>query len=191
MSSNTSLLITGGNTGVGLEIFQHFKPHSKSLSFSSGHDIRDPEIRKQIAEMSLQYDIFFNHAYCLDRSQALLLDEVYQLWRKNNKAGHIFTTGTYGTYAAGGIDPQYITLKSELDELHKEFIQQIKYEKLKFNMTLLRLGMLDTERSRKKPHWPGYGLQGKDIVKLIEFIYGLPKNLLVDDIVFESKAELV
>ena len=189
MKSTASLLITGGNTGVGLEIFQHFQPKSKSISFSTGFDIRLPEIRTQIAEMSLDYDIFFNHAYCLDHSQALLFEEVYQLWRKENKSGHIFTTGTYGTYAAGGIDPQYIALKSELDELHKKFVQQLKYEKLKFNITLLRLGMLDTERSRQKPHWPGHGVRGQDIVKLVEFIYTLPKHLLIDDVVCESKAE--
>ena len=190
MSHKPSLLITGGNVSVGLEIFRHYQPNSKSVSYSSGHDIRLPEVRTQIAQLSLQYDIFFNHAYSLDRSQALLLEEVYQLWREENKAGHIFTTGTYGTYSGAGIDTQYIQLKSELDELHKKFVQQVKYEKLNFNLTLLRLGMLDTERSRQKPHWPGHGVSGKDIVQLVEFIYGLPKNLLIDDVVYESKSVL-
>jgi hypothetical protein len=183
-----SALITGGNKGIGIDIYNFYQPQSKSLSRTNGFDIRLPEVRAQIAEMSLKYDIFFNHAYARDNSQTLLLKEVYQLWRSNNKPGYIFSTGTYGTYSSAGIDPEYIQLKSELDLIHKEMVQKLKFEKLNFRMTLLRLGLLDTEKSRQKPHWPGFALKGIDVAMFSQYLYEMPSSLLLADAVFEAKS---
>lgn len=183
-----SALITGGNMGIGKDIYDYYQPQSQSLSRSNGYDIRLPEVRTRIAEMSLTFDIFFNHAYARDNSQTQLLIEVYQLWRSEKKHGYIFSTGTYGTYSSAGIDPSYIQLKSELDSVHKEFIQQLKFEKLNFRMTLLRLGLLDTEKSRQKPHWPGFALKGNDVATFSQYLYNMPASLLLPDAVLEAKS---
>lgn len=181
-------MVTGGSAGIGKEVFEYFKPNSKGISRTNNYDIREPEVRSEIAKMSLEYDIFFNHAYSRDSSQTELFKEVYKLWREKNKRGYIFSTGTYGTYSSNGIDPEYVKLKSDLDLAHKEFAQQIKFEKLNFRITLLRLGLLDTERSRQKPQWPGYGLKGKDVADFILYLYRLPQDVFVPDVVLESKS---
>ena len=180
------VLVTAGSEGVGKEIVNHFAPHAQSLSRRNGFDIRDSEVRNRIAKMSLDYDIFVNHAYAGDESQTDLLKDVFTLWRENRKTGYIFSTGTYGTYCSKGVDPQYVALKNNLDQVHFEFSRKIEMESLPFRLTLLRPGMLDTERSRQKPHWGGNGVRGKDYAKLIEYLYHMPSDVQVSNLVIES-----
>jgi hypothetical protein len=183
-----SLLITGGSEGIGKDVVEFFLPHSASLSRRNNFDIRESSVRAKIAEMSLNFDIFFNHAYSRDSSQTLLLEEVYRLWKEKEKPGYIFSTGTYGTYSPQGVAADYVLLKKELDEKNKSLIQELKHLKLPFRMTLLRFGMLDTERGRAKPHWPGYGVTGSEVAEIISSLYHSPSHLLVPDVVIEARA---
>jgi hypothetical protein len=183
-----SLLITGGSEGIGKDVLQYFLPQSVSLSRRNDFDIRDASVRSKIAKMTLNFDIFFNHAYSRDNSQTLLLEEVYRLWKEKEKPGYIFSTGTYGTYSSQGVDAGYVQLKIELDEKNKSLIQELKHLKLPFRMTLLRLGMLDTERGHTKPHWPGYGVTGLEVAEIVSSLYHSPLHLLVPDVVVEARA---
>lgn len=188
MFINMSLrvLVTAGSEGIGKEIVDYFAPHGQSLSRRNGFDIREAEAREHIARLSLDCDIFVNHAFAGDESQTELLRIVFTLWRETRKSGYIFSTGTYGTYCSTGIDPKYIELKNKLDQVHFDFSRQIENGDLPFRLTLLRPGMLDTERSRKKPHWHGNGVRGKDYAQLIEYLYRMPGDVQISNLVIES-----
>lgn len=180
------VLVTAGTDGVGKVISDYFSPESLGLGRRSNHDIRDSKIRSEISELSLEYDIFVNHAYSRDLSQVEMLTTVFNLWKKKEKKGYIFSTGTYGTYRDVGLNPYYLEHKEALDKTHTSLCQEVECGQVPFRMTLLRPGMLDTERSRQKPHWRGNGVRGLDIARIIECFYSLPSDLLINDIVIES-----
>lgn len=182
------VLVTAGTAGIGKVLVDHFAPLSMGFGRRNGYDIRQESIRKDIAKLSLDFDVFINHAYTRDESQNLLLREVADLWIEQEKTGYIFNTGTFGTFRPDGIDADYIDIKSKLDEIHHQYVQRINQGELTFRMTLLRPGMLDTERSRSKPHWRGNGIRGTDIAQLIQAFYNLPSDLNIADVVMESAA---
>ncbi len=181
-------LITGGSAGIGRELTEFFAPHSCGVSRATGHDIRIASDRQKIVSLSLQHDVFVNHAFARDQSQEQLLHEVFAAWVVAKKSGHIFNTGTYGTYSPAGIDPEYIKLKKGLDDAHIFYCQKIKHERLNFRMTLLRPGLLDTDKSRAKPKWPGHGVRGVQIAELLLHIYNLPQEVAIEEVVIESRA---
>ena len=180
------VLVTAGSAGIGKDIVKYFSPNSLSLSRRNNFDIRIEKTRSDIAELSLEYDIFVNHAFAGDDSQTELLKSIFTLWRETKKAGYIFSTGTYGTYCSNGIDPIYIELKAKLDQAHFDLSRKVEIEDLPFRLTLLRPGMLDTEKSRRKPHWHGNGVRGEDYARIIEFLYDMPRDVQVSNLVIES-----
>lgn len=180
------ILVTGGTEGLGKMVVEHFAPHSFGISRRNGFDIRDTEARKKILELSLSYDIVLNHAFAKDRSQTLLLQELAECWIQNEKRGLIISTGTYGTHKSDGIDPDYIALKSELDKVSHHYSHRIEAGELPFRMTLIRPGMLDTQKSRNKPHWRGNGVTAQAFINVINFLSQLPDDMQIPDLVIES-----
>lgn len=180
------VLVTAGSEGIGKDIVNYFSPHALSISRRNNFDIRVENVRSSIAKLSLEFDIFVNHAFAGDNSQAELLKNVFYLWYAVKKTGYIFTTGTYGTYCSKGIDPKYLELKNNLDQTHYDLSRKVEMENLPFRLTLLRPGMLDTERSRRKPHWHGNGVRGEDYARLIEYLYRMPRDVQVSNLVIES-----
>ena len=104
---------------------------------------------------SLEYDVFFNHAYSRDESQNLLLQVVADRWLQENKKGYIISTGTYGTYFSYDLNSEYLSIKKKLDQISQSYSQKIEAGGIPFRMTLLRPGTLDTSRSRQKARWDG------------------------------------
>jgi NAD(P)-dependent dehydrogenase (short-subunit alcohol dehydrogenase family) len=82
--------ITGHTKGIGLEIADYFKSKGAEIigfSKSTGHDISDPVIRKQIVEASNDCEVFVNNAYVSDvaNSQLELLKLMRTSWEGKNK----------------------------------------------------------------------------------------------------------
>lgn len=82
------LAVTGHTSGLGLSIYNHFKNQYQVFGFSksNGFNISDPSARKKILDTSKNFDIFVNNAYNnFDNSQLLLLEEIFELWKGENK----------------------------------------------------------------------------------------------------------
>ena len=82
------LAITGHTSGLGLAIYNHFKNDYQVFGFSksNGFNIKDPNSRKKILDISQDFDIFVNNAYNnFDNSQLLLLEEIFELWKGKNR----------------------------------------------------------------------------------------------------------
>ena len=180
------ILVTAGTDGIGKQIVDYFAPLSMGISRRNGYDIKNPEDRLRIAQLSLEYDVFFNHAYSRDESQNLLLQVVADRWLQENKKGYIISTGTYGTYFSYDLNSEYLSIKKKLDQISQSYSQKIEAGGIPFRMTLLRPGTLDTSRSRQKAHWRGNGIRGETICELIKFLYALPKDVQISNLVMES-----
>lgn len=185
--SRPSILVTGGLDGIGKEVCGFFKPRSKGVSRRNGFDIGDPKAREQILELSLEYDIFLNHAHNGHfAGQTQLLYDVFAAWEKANKTGYIFSTGSFATYMPQGTFKRYSVLKCALDIANQQCCKKIEDGLCPFRMTLLKPGMLDTAASRAKSYWGGNGIRGRDIAELILSLYQSSQDLLINEVVLSA-----
>jgi NAD(P)-dependent dehydrogenase (short-subunit alcohol dehydrogenase family) len=104
------MLVTGGNRGLGLTLVNHF--NAVSISRQQGYDITKQA--KEIAEQSLEFDIFINNAFdgpphepWANFAQTNLLYEVYQTWKANNKQGYIFNIGSVAEKSIVSPEPMF------------------------------------------------------------------------------------
>ncbi len=177
-----SVLITGGTKGLGHEILNYFAPQSVSVSRANGFDIGTAAARAQIVQMSLEKDIFINHAHNGHfAGQTQLLYDVFEAWSRENKKGYIFNTGSFATTLPQGSFKRYSVIKHALDIANAQCCKKIENGLCSFRMTLLRPGMLDTPESRQKEHWRGNGVRGLDLAQVIEFLYKTPQDFLVSE----------
>lgn len=183
-------LVIGGSRGIGKSIVDHFK--GDSVSRANGYNIKNPESRQKIAQKSLDYDVVINHAYCGDFSQVLMLKDIYNIWRDHHKkGGYILNTGTIATYRFYTQKQDdwwfYASTKIGLDTLSNYINHACSWNKdLGFRITHIRPGMLDTEKSRKKPHFKN-GIRGEDYCRLIEYLLSTPEDLLISEITMDAR----
>ena len=184
-----NFLIIGGSRGIGYDILKYFK--GDNISRSSGYDITNPIIRKKIAKKSLDYDVIINHAYCGDFSQMYMLKELCFLWQEKEKKGYIINTGSMSSYRFDGRKDKKWWFMSAVKTSSDQFINYLSHaaawrKDIKFRITNIRPGMLDTKRDRKKPHFKA-GIKGKDYCQLIEYLLSTPEDLVISEITLEAK----
>ena len=183
-----TMLVTGGNRGLGLTLVNHFS--ADSISRADGLDITKDT--KAIAEKSLDYDIFVNNAFdgpphepWANFAQTNLLYEVYQLWKANGKQGYIFNIGSVGEKHIKEPEPMfetYRTSKAALAHASKQCTAAFKNDLVRFKSTLITLDRLDTDLSRSRPSWTGNGVSCQDVAKFIEYATGINSNSCVEEI---------
>ena len=183
-----TMLVTGGNRGLGATLVNHFA--AKSISRIDGFDITKDI--KTIAEHSLEYDIFVNNAFdgpphepWANFAQTNLLYEVYQLWKTNNKQGYIFNIGSVGEKHIKEPEPMfetYRTSKAALAHASKQCTAAFKNNLVQFKTTLITLDRLDTELARSRPTWTGNGIDCHDVAKFIEYSLSITNNSCIEEI---------
>lgn len=180
------ILISGGLDGLGKGLVECYQPGANGISRRNGYNINSD--RERIVELARNFDIFVNLANS-EFSQALLLYDIFDDWEKQDKQGYIINIGSYGTYNPGDTWRPWLAAKYALDTANKQCCKKIEEKNLPFRCTNLRLGMLDTEKSRAKPHWEGAGHGAKEIANLIDFFWGQHKNKIpyqIDEITLNS-----
>ena len=187
--SSMKVFIIGGSRGVGEDITNYFAPNSFSVSRENGYDINDPDHRLKIASLSLDYDIVVNHAYSRNLSQSDMLQDLYGCWAKNDKNGYIFNTGSAATWHVPVLPNVYSGIKKITDTLCKQMSKQVENNNVRFKVTNIRTGRLDTEKSRKLKEWAGNGVRGEDIAKTMEFFYRLPEDVTIPDFVMIERCD--
>ncbi len=182
-------LVIGGSRGIGRDIVNHFK--GESLSRSNGYNITDRNSRNEIAHISLNHDVVVNHAYCGDFSQTLMLMDLCSLWIEKGKKGYILNTGSICSYRFNSKKDEKWWLMSAVKKGQDEYINYLSHgacwrEDIHFRITNIRPGMLDTERGRRKTHFRS-GVRGEDYCQLIEYLLNTPEDLIISEIVLESR----
>ena len=181
------VLVVGGSRGIGLALVNHFQ--GESVSRAGGHDIRDPAKRGEIAALSLQYDVVINHAYTGDFSQFFMLKELVSLWTEKGKEGWIIHTGSMSSHRFHSGKDEKWRFMAAAKKASDEFIRYAAAEAahrsdIKFRITNIIPGMLDTPKDRQKPHFKA-GIDGARYCRLIEFL--LSSDLVISEIVAEAK----
>jgi len=182
-------MITGGSRGLGLALVQHF--NGDSYCRENGHDIT--KHLDQLAEISLDYDVFVNNAFdgpfhedWANFAQTNLLYAVGEAWRKNNKNGYIINIGSVGTESVVAPDPVFETYrvaKIALKSHSQQWTRAFKENKVQFRTSLLTIDRLDTELTRSRPSWTGNGIDTKEICHYIEMITGSQPNTCIEEII--------
>ena len=60
---------------------------------------------------------------------------------------------------------------------------------IKFRITNIIPGMLDSPKDRKKSHFKA-GVTGKDYCQLMEYLLSTPENLIISEVVLEARNPL-
>lgn len=180
-------MLVAGPTGFGINLVNRF--NADTFSRSNNYNINNQEIRQTLANKSLEYDVVIVHAYTGNNSQLLTLKSITEKWIEHNKTGNIIVTGSISSYYEQGFknldNIEYSANKSAIDRFCKLATKKIISNSLGFRLTIIKPGMLDTEKSRKKPHFI-HGLDGEVFCDLIDTITSLPDNVLIPEIPIES-----
>ena len=187
--NDKKILVIGGSRGIGRDIVNHFK--GDSLSRANGYNITEPDSRKKITHISLNYDVIVNHAYCGDFNQTLMLRDLCSLWIEKSKKGYIINTGSISSYrfdSKKNEDWWFMSAVKTGQDIYINYLSQGSAwrDNIKFRITNIRPGMLDTEKSRQKKHFKT-GIKGKDYCQLIEYLLSTPETLVISEVVLEAK----
>ena len=184
------MLITGGERGLGLHLKQEF--NADSISRTCGFDITVNV--QDIANQSLQYDVFVNNAFdgppqeaWANFGQAQVYFAVYDAWKAANKSGWIINIGSSGEKHIVAPEPRFETYrvsKAALSHASKQGTQAFKQNLVPFKTTLITLDRLDTELSRSRSNWTGNGINLKDISNFIHYGTKINPNTCIEEITF-------
>lgn len=184
------ILVTGGNRGLGLDIVNGLS--ADGISRQSGFDITKHV--KEIAEKSLEYDVFINNAFdgppqadWANFGQVNLLLEVYRLWKENDKTGWIFNIGSIGEKHITSPEPDWETYrvsKAALKHASQQCTWGFKTNQVKFKTTLITPDRIDTPLSRSRDTWTGNGVQTKDIIDFINYAVNISPNTVIEEVTF-------
>jgi hypothetical protein len=198
------VLVIGGTKGIGKEIVDYFDGDSISRRGTDpGFDIRNFEDRQLIAEVSSSYDICFNHAYSgthgipdatlndgpADISQTFMLKALYDKWKETSWNGYLFNSSSDSsmTYRMkSGKDIIYAAMKASTNAVSHFISRDVQENNVQMRYTNIIWGMLDTEKSRAKPHYNN-GVRAEDICKVIETLYNLPEDCLIPEFIMEAR----
>lgn len=187
---NKTFFITGGNRGLGLYLKDKFE--GTSISRAQGYDITKNV--KEIAEISLDFDVFVNNAFdgppqedWANFAQAQIYMAVYDAWKAADKTGHIINIGSTGSKSIVAPEPRFETYrisKAALEHASKQGTQAFKQNIVPFKTTLITLDRLDTELSRSRPNWTGNGVNLDDIGNFIQYAIAVSNNTVIEEATF-------
>ena len=187
---NKTFFITGGNRGLGLHLVNTFS--GTSISRAQGYDIT--KHAKEIAEISLDFDVFVNNAFdgppqeeWANFAQSQIYFAVYDAWKAAGKTGHIFNIGSSGSKSIVAPEPRFETYrvsKAALEHASKQGTQAFKQHLVPFKTTLITLDRLDTELSRNRSNWTGNGVNLTDIGNFIQYAISVSNNTAIEEATF-------
>lgn len=185
-----TFFITGGNRGLGQHLVETFK--GTSVSRAQGYDITKHV--NEIAQISLDFDVFVNNAFdgpphedWANFAQSQIYFAVYDAWKAAAKPGYIFNIGSSGSKSIVAPEPRFETYrvsKAALEHASKQGTQAFKQNVVPFRTTLITLDRLDTDLSRSRPNWTGNGIALIDISNFIQYATTVASNTVIEEATF-------
>jgi hypothetical protein len=179
------IAITGGNSGLGLELSRIWKKHGHAVvnfSRSNGHNINDVD---GIVEAVKDFDVFINNAYS-GFAQVDILYKLFDIWQ-GNQDKFIINVGTEQTnrwlqnknnettalpWKHGQRSFNYRTSKVALEDAQLFLSQQSDCPK----MMMLKPAIMDTPRNQGFVPTDNDSRCKTDPVKVAQFVYDLWNN---------------
>lgn len=183
--NNMKFMFIGGKNDFTEIIIDKF--NADYFSRATGYNIDNTATQDEIAGNSINYDIVLLHTYTDNNSQYNLLQKICNKWQDNNKGGNIIVTGSIATYYENYKNPKYTADKCATDMYIKSLSKRAGYKDT-FKISVIKLGMLDSKKSRQKPHFER-GVSKDAFLNSIEFILNQPNNIMIPEIVIEAAYE--
>lgn len=180
-------MLVGGPYGFGKDIVDRFNAHQYSRS--CGYDIDDYSDAQLIAEYSTLFDNVIIHAYTPNGGQLRILELIAERWAEIDHKGHIIVTGSVAShfdfYKPETQNMRYAANKAAIDKFCKLLSKKCIEGLYPFKITVIKPGMLDTEKSRSKKHFTK-GITGQTFCDTLEFILNLPNDVIIPELVLET-----
>jgi len=165
------ILATGSpEKRLGKYIYEHF--NCKMVSRHNGYNLDKVDIRKQLVDESLDYDIFINNSKLNDFGQVLLLRDMHTAWKESNKVGHIISLGSTASYR-NHTSRWYNHEKKTLRDYSISLSQQ--YSESGIKVSIVYPGQLTLPN--KEGDILKDSIDPKDIVDIIQYVIDSPYNI--------------
>lgn len=176
------ILVAGNkNYGLSKSIYNHYD-NAVFLSRSTGYDLTDKQIQNQIAEISLNYDVFLSISCLYDFNQLLLVKQIIDKWIENDHSGYLIALGSRADTPVKGNSKIYPVEKKSLRNYLQQISQMCSSENpVNFKVTYLSPGNLHTPSMDKK--FPNIlKLECDYVVSVIEWLIQQPKNINISEL---------
>jgi len=180
-------LLMAGNENYGLaKSIKKIYPNVVSLSRTSGYNLNKVEIRQQVAEISLNFDVFLLISALGDFNQTQLLKEIIVKWQEKNHKGYIIALGSSADTPVKGTSWIYPVEKKALRAYCRQLSQMVASEAPPdWKITYLSPGNLNTPRQEEKlPHVPK--LDCDYVAKIIGWLISQPPNINISEMCLDQ-----
>lgn len=179
MATTPHITVLGGSRGIGKALLDHFLAngwHGESLCRATGYDL-DHDFQ-MMAEKSANSQLIINTVPSERFGQVLFLQSLFELVREKDCL--VILLGSNNTDGIKNRFHPHSTSKAALEHA----LKQIQYLPSQSRFVLLKLGYVNTERSRASSQPK---LQIEEIVKTVDWITRLPSDCLVRELYLSHK----
>lgn len=176
-------IMVAGNKNYGLAagIFKLF-PDAVFLSRSTGYDLLDESVQHQVAQSSLEYDVFLSISCLYNFQQLSLVKKVTDKWIENEHNGYMIALGSSADTPVKGNNKIYPVEKRALRAYLRQLSQICGCEQPpNFKITYLSPGNLHTPSMDKR--LPGLPKLDCDYVsEVISWLINQPSNVNISEL---------
>jgi NAD(P)-dependent dehydrogenase (short-subunit alcohol dehydrogenase family) len=174
-------IVTGGKKGLGNWFCDFLTSHGcnvKDYSLSSGLDIQSLDTKNKLLQEARYSDFFINCAHA-GYTQCELLEEVYRLWRWEDKLIINVGANQFSPAIWSLVELPYSSQKAALHVL----ASRLQQEQRKCRLTMIRPGVLDTTSTTKLG---GNKVDKSSFLSLLLFVFSLPPGIEIPDIAVDA-----
>lgn len=146
-------------------------------------DLTVAECQDELAEHSLEYDVFINNALLNDFDQCSILQKVWTCWKENGHTGHIINCGSAVDYMVRPDNRLYSIGKKALRDLSRNLSLHAAWECSGIRCTYISFGGVSTEKTLSI--WPHFHhMTVHECAANIKYVIDCPKHINMDELHF-------
>ena len=177
------ILITGKRTyGVAQALFEHYPLATFIGRNESGHDLTDMAVQKDVAEISLEHDVFINCSALWRFNQTLLLQTVFQHCWEEKHPIHIINIGSTVERVTKGRVSNYGHDKEALkNQSHEYSLVGVWNENAVVKCSYVSFGTMPTPNAMEQ-HPNRKKIELYEVADYIKWLVDQPKHLHVHEL---------
>ena len=154
---------------------------SRSSSSTYSFDLTKQDNIKNLAQTSLDYDVFINSALIPNFGQTQILQQVWTEWKSQNKSGHIISFGSAVDYYYRPDNRLYPVEKRALRDLNRSLAKHCTWFDSKIRCTYFSFGGVATEKTQHQwGHYQHFDMQ--EIANYVKWIIESPRDTNIDEL---------
>lgn len=180
-------ILVAGNKEYGLaNSVATLYPDAKFLSRSSGYNLGKQEVRQQVADESLDYDVVLLVSALGEFKQTLLLESIIKKWQERNHTGYIIALGSSADTPVKGTVWSYPVEKRALRAYCRQLSQIASSDTpSNWKITYLSPGNMHTPKQDEK--MPGVKkLDTGYVASIIKWLIDQPQDVNISEICLDK-----